>query len=281
MSLIENTIHEWIKTMSEKLKSGHPQEPILSWNARVLDQVLNQLANKYIDYLSTEECEWATSNGGDTWKTTPVMCGFLVTYYQKREEFKHVPYEIFKRVVLSSLLTPYDILHLWNELRNVPREGKYLEVGSFVGGSLILAHVATRDDKVVELIAIDPHVHNDPEHLKRNTTAEETFKRNTKDIPHRYYKNRSADVAGEFPDKSIDLVFIDGGHLYEECSLDLYNYWPKVKQSGVMLVHDYNTEKGVGGAFPGVVQAVDEFAKVNDFTFTQFPQSTLVKFGKI
>jgi len=38
--------------------------------------------------------------------------------------------------------------------------------------------------------------------------------------------------------REFDLLFIDGGHLYQEVRLDWINYSPMVKQGGVILFHD-------------------------------------------
>lgn len=37
----------------------------------------------------------------------------------------------------------------------------------------------------------------------------------------------------------VDLVFVDGGHEYEECKGDLDAWWPHLKVGGVMAIHDY------------------------------------------
>ena len=48
----------------------------------------------------------------------------------------------------------------------------------------------------------------------------------------------SHDAAELFADESVDMVFIDAGHLYEEVLDDLRCWYPKV--SGVICGHDYS-----------------------------------------
>lgn len=77
----------------------------------------------------------------------------------------------------------------------------------------------------------------------------------------------SVAASGRFADRSIDLLYLDGGHTYEDVRADLEAWWPKVRPEGTVLGDDY-------GAFAGVVEAVDEFAaargveiEVRDGTF--------------
>lgn len=63
----------------------------------------------------------------------------------------------------------------------------------------------------------------------------------------------SVDAARFIPDKSLDFVFIDAGHSYQECFDDIGAWCPKVRQGGFVTGHDYNETK-----FPGVVRAVKE-----------------------
>ena len=75
----------------------------------------------------------------------------------------------------------------------------------------------------------------------------------------RWYPNlsivrlKSEEAIELFPDAYFDLVFIDGDHSYIEVRKDIILWSPKIKQSGVLIGHDYNHRK-----HPGVRQAVDE-----------------------
>jgi hypothetical protein len=60
------------------------------------------------------------------------------------------------------------------------------------------------------------------------------------------YSNEAAKL---FDDESVDMVFIDAGHLYEEVLDDLRSWYPKV--SKVICGHDYS--------YPSVRQALAEF----------------------
>lgn len=78
----------------------------------------------------------------------------------------------------------------------------------------------------------------------------------TKDFPDRtkHHLLTSDDAAKEFEDESMDFIFVDGIHTYEQVHKDCANYWPKVKKGGLLCGHDYN-------AVEGVKRAVDEVAE--------------------
>jgi hypothetical protein len=61
------------------------------------------------------------------------------------------------------------------------------------------------------------------------------------------------------PDNSLDFVFIDASHEYEDVKLDIKDWYLKVKQGGLVMGDDYNI------LTPGVIQAVNEFAKIYNY----------------
>ena len=67
------------------------------------------------------------------------------------------------------------------------------------------------------------------------------------------HKSDSAAAAGLFPDASLEFVFIDAGHSYEDVKKDIAAWRPKMKPGRLFAGHDYNQHN-----FPGVVQAVNE-----------------------
>jgi hypothetical protein len=67
------------------------------------------------------------------------------------------------------------------------------------------------------------------------------------------HKKTSDESVVDFEDASIDYIFIDGLHTYEQVLRDCINYYPKLKPGGLFSGHDYN-------AIVDVRRAVDEFA---------------------
>jgi hypothetical protein len=87
--------------------------------------------------------------------------------------------------------------------------------------------------------------------LKGN--AFEQFLNNIKPVSNiiNYHKCNSYDAPEFYEDESLDFVFIDASHEYENVKKDIINWYPKVKFGGVIAGHDYT--------YPDVRQAVDEF----------------------
>lgn len=53
------------------------------------------------------------------------------------------------------------------------------------------------------------------------------------------HKGRSVDVAKEFNDETLDMIYIDGDHSPEAVRLDFDSWIPKVKRGGIIAGHDY------------------------------------------
>lgn len=80
-------------------------------------------------------------------------------------------------------------------------------------------------------------------------------------------RRESDAAAAELRDESVDLLFVDGGHYYEQVKLDLEAWYPKVKQGGILSGHDY------GGRYDGVKRAVDEFCLSKGLTLWRLDAS--------
>ena len=66
----------------------------------------------------------------------------------------------------------------------------------------------------------------------------------------------SVKAAALFEPESLDMVFVDADHIYEEVKRDIDVWFPIVKLGGILAGDDY-------GVYPGVKKAVDErFGKV-------------------
>ena len=71
----------------------------------------------------------------------------------------------------------------------------------------------------------------------------------------------SVAAAAKIEDASLDFVFVDAEHTYEDCSSDLRAWAPKVKPGGLLSGHDYDHP-----SFPDVRRAVDEAAAEHSWT---------------
>ena len=71
-------------------------------------------------------------------------------------------------------------------------------------------------------------------------------------------KLSSLDAVNLYDDESLDFVFIDASHEYEDVKNDILAWLPKVKVGGILAGHDYLQ------MWPGVIMAVDELLGVNN-----------------
>jgi predicted O-methyltransferase YrrM len=77
----------------------------------------------------------------------------------------------------------------------------------------------------------------------------------------------SKEASQKFEDESLDFIFIDAGHSYEDVYEDLRCWFPKLKNGGFFAGHDYSA------AWPGVIKAVQEWAIENKFIISLVEQS--------
>lgn len=112
------------------------------------------------------------------------------------------------------------------------------EIGSFNGESslIISKYVGT-------LHCIDPWVNweGQPDEFKEvEKIFDELTKQSTNIIKH---KTTSKEYAPKVEDKSIDFIYIDGDHSRKGIITDLYHWYPKLKDNGIIAGHDYFKSK--------------------------------------
>lgn len=137
--------------------------------------------------------------------------------------------------------------------------GVFVEVGSWKGRSAAFLGVEILNSgKPIKLYCVDTWKgsveHQSMDCVKDDSLYEE-FINNTKQLESVIVPIRmsSLEAAAQFEDNSIDFVFIDASHEYEDVKADIAAWYPKVKPGGLFAGHDYPT-------WSGVVKAVDEFA---------------------
>ncbi|MFM2009859.1 MAG: Synechococcus phage [Bacteroidota bacterium] len=132
-----------------------------------------------------------------------------------------------------------------------------IEIGVDLGDT---AHALLSNRSLLTLYGVDPYVGykdwNDYElfQSQRDFCFEKMSER-LATFGERFvlYKDFSDNAVDNFIDNSIDFIFIDGLHTYEQVLLDCQNYYPKLKSGGVFSFHDYQ-------AISEVQQAITEFA---------------------
>lgn len=150
--------------------------------------------------------------------------------------------------------------NLYSQLVQVLPEGAtFVEVGVWKGKSLAYFIVeAVNNNKNLNIYAVDTwkgsEEHKDETCIVNDTLFEE-FSTNMVLVNDKYKPLRmtSEEASKTFADNSIDAIFIDASHEYEDVKNDLILWYPKVKSGGYFCGHDYSA------GWPGVVRAVNEF----------------------
>ena len=73
-------------------------------------------------------------------------------------------------------------------------------------------------------------------------------------------KGNSHEIYDNFKDESIDFLFIDGSHQYEDVKKDLELWFPKMKPNGIISGHDYNHAP--------IKKAIDDFFNSRAMPYT-------------
>lgn len=149
---------------------------------------------------------------------------------------------------------------------DAPDQAHIVEVGSWLGKSAIyLATELKGYGKRARIDCVDTWDGGNCVVLQEKVQTDmlELFKQNIKKggvahmvNPVREYSVKAAKL---YNDKSLDFVWIDAGHSYEEVLEDLRAWYPKVRIGGLIAGHDFAIQHPVSRA--GVVKAVFEFFK--------------------
>jgi len=152
-------------------------------------------------------------------------------------------------------------------LKSLPKGGTIAEVGVAYGHftALLLEHLQPE-----KFIAIDSFA---------LTAGNEPWKQtvlNDSGLSHLdYYKKRfrqqielqqmevfaglSWEMLNKLPDKSLDYIYLDAGHSYEEVVKDIEQIKKKIKDSGIIQFNDYTLFDAFAFIPYGVPRAVHEF----------------------
>lgn len=138
-----------------------------------------------------------------------------------------------------------------------PDGSTFVEVGCWKGkSSAYMAVEIANSGKNIEFWCVD-HWLGGPDHKGWDVLPDlyRIWRANMGPLKeyHKELKMTSIEASKKFEDESVDFVFIDASHEYEDIKSDIHAWMPKVKKGGIIAGHDY--EDG----FPGVQRAVDEF----------------------
>lgn len=144
-------------------------------------------------------------------------------------------------------------MHWLSHQINMHKYAVGAEVGAATGNTTL--HLMENCPTLRMLYVVDnwspiPHATNK---VWREGDMRGVFEGKTKNHMHivRVLEGLSWEMADRISDESLDFVFIDASHDYEDVKRDLAAWWPKVKNEGLFCGHDLH--------FEGVKKALREF----------------------
>lgn len=149
-----------------------------------------------------------------------------------------------------------------------PTNAHFVEIGSWMGKSAsYMAVEIINSNKNIRFDCVDTWEgsieHADIDAVKENKLYEK-FLDNVEPVknvinPIRMHSLNAVDL---YEDNSLDFVFIDAAHDYENVKKDIIAWYPKVKSNGLFAGHDYDP------SWDGVMKAVDEFINEKGYTLS-------------
>jgi predicted O-methyltransferase YrrM len=167
-----------------------------------------------------------------------------------------------QRLDIKSDFPERDAKALENVIQQVLKENIVIaEVGSWKGMSTAIL-AKTVSDFHGKVFAVDHWQGNEgvPEHKQSQTTDMLTlFRYNMRALnvsEYVYPLVMPSEIASSiFPDKSLDMVFIDADHRYEFIKQDIELWYPKVKDKGIIAGHDCEGRYATFGKFRKEIEA--------------------------
>ena len=146
-------------------------------------------------------------------------------------------------------------------IKKKPQISILVEIGSHLGESstIFLAY-----EQIEKMYCVDPWNQN-PIYEQTFDTRLKPFIESKKCIK---LKQFSEEASEKFSNNSIDMVYIDGNHDYEDVKLDIDTWYPKIINGGIPSGHDYTNDH------PGTKLAIDEFINKKQLKLSIFSDTS-------
>ena len=140
----------------------------------------------------------------------------------------------------------------------------FVEIGSWKGrSSIFMAVEIINSNKNIKQYCVDTWK-GSAEHIRFSILNDDglyhEFLKNIEPVNHVItpVRMKSLDACNTFEDGSLDFIFIDASHEYDDVKQDIEHWYPKVKSGGIIAGHDYDN------SWFGVVRAVNEWSSENN-----------------
>ena len=156
-------------------------------------------------------------------------------------------------------------------IENIPENGKFLEIGCFLGKSTnyLCTNLINAGREDVTVYGLDTFrgstEHKFLDKITKDGSFYETTKQNLQYFIGRNQchliesRSDNQETIDRFEDKTFDVIMVDGAHEYDAVLEDIQNWWPKVKDGGIMLLDDMYMESVKQAAYTGLKDKVENF----------------------
>lgn len=165
--------------------------------------------------------------------------------------------ELDKLSYFEGILLPDGHLTIEDEklLKKYSKDKTVVELGTFRGrAAILISHFA----KIITTIDLYPdsrltlYPELTFEYMKNNLNKYKNIK---------VIKGEASQSAKLFDDNSIDMIFVDAGHGYNDVMNDYNSWYSKLKKDGIYIFHDFKYMRGLD-------KACDVQTPVNDILKT-------------
>lgn len=111
----------------------------------------------------------------------------------------------------------------------------------------------------LKLICVDPWAHFAHNSDARMEALYQQTRERLKDFNIEFKRMKSIDAAKDIPDGSLDFVYIDALHEFDNVMIDIICWASKVKIGGIVSGHDYTIQYTYG-----VINAVNAYVKAHN-----------------
>jgi predicted O-methyltransferase YrrM len=155
-----------------------------------------------------------------------------------------------------------------NMVEKFPSGSHFVEVGTWKGRSAaFMAVEIINSEKNIKFDCVDDwlEVKKEESHPKRPYQLWETFLNNIEPVKNiiNPIRMKSIEACKLYKNETLDFIFIDAAHDYNNVISDIKSWYPKLKKGGIIAGHDY------GNGHVGVEKAVDEFFKGKNLSFSE------------
>lgn len=165
---------------------------------------------------------------------------------------------------VKGYLVPGQERWLYDAVRNLPKDAVIVEIGSYMGRSTTAMGFACSGTER-HIYAIDTFAGNDSDFIKGKNNVDwdggdylSTFKNNLLKNDLLQYvtpMQGTSSAISESWNKSIDFLFVDGSHEYEDVVSDFEKFFPWLKPGGLIAFHDVQPEwKGPSRAWNEIIR---------------------------